>query len=585
MLKKLLIIFLLVHAVQIFGQSCPRILNPEPGSTGVPVNTTITWQEIIGVPSYNISIGTTPGGRDIINEAPVGTNTSFTPPLGLPEDTLVYITITLFFFSNPNDNIVCPSISFRTEDITTPPPCTRLSLPENEDIDVNFRTNLRWNLAPGATSYRIQIGTSLIGNEIEEEIFPETDIGNVLFFNPPMDLPINSEIFVKITPVNDNGEPTNCTVESFITADIAQSLNCSRLVFPINGATNVPLTPLLEWEEVPGATGYRVTIGTTPGAGDIVEGRVFNTNSTFVIDFEPNMLFFISIVPINELVEATDCGEERFSTAIGCGPFFDPTLGDFVNLFPELDFPDNFLLCENSEPLMLSTNTVAETYRWARISTRGGELELLSETSEVPISEGGLYRLDVTNFADPNGNNIPCTTSQVFTVDVIPGPEIRSVGVERFGDTLTLTINVVGDGQYDYALNNINGPYQNSNVFTNVPLGDNTVYVRDLSQDGCILARDIERDVISEGFPNFFTPNGDSINDFWQFMQPPNTETIVLQTIRIYDQFGKFLAQIDPLSIGWDGNFNGRPLPSGGYWYRAVDDMNQEIQGHFTLKR
>ncbi|WP_422860483.1 T9SS type B sorting domain-containing protein [Flagellimonas sp. S174] len=581
MLKKLLLLVWVFLPFWAFAQSCPRILSPVPGSTDVPVNATIRWQEVINVPSYNISIGTTPGGRDIVNEAAVGTSTSYTPPFGLPENTEIFVTITLFFFSDPNQNIVCPSISFRTEDVTTPPSCTQLSLPENGDFDVNFRTNLRWNLAPGATSYLLRIGTTLNGSEI----LPETNVGNVLRYNPPNDLPINSDIFVQITPVNDNGQAQNCTIESFRTAVVAQSLNCTRLTFPIDGATNVPLTPLLQWEEVPGATGYRVTIGTTPGGNEIVRERVFRTNSTFVINFDPNTLLFMKIVPFNDFVEATDCIEESFSTSVGCGPFFDPSVGDFVSFFPELDFPESFTLCENSEPLTLSTDTLAESYRWARVTSQGSEIELLSETTEVQISEGGIYRLDVTDFVDANGNNIPCTSSQIFTVNVAPGPTVNSVDVERIGDNLTLTVNVSGNGVYEYAINDINGPYQNSNVFSNIPRGNNIVYVRDTSLDGCTLPVDVSQDLVSEGFPKFFTPNGDGINDFWRFELPPNAEEVQFASISIFDKFGRLLFQMLQNSEGWNGTFNGRPLPSSDYWFRAIDTDNRIFQGHFTLKR
>ncbi|PRX54097.1 T9SS type B sorting domain-containing protein [Flagellimonas meridianipacifica] len=581
MLKGLLFIIWVFSPFWIIAQGCPQILSPVPGSNNVPVDVTISWQEVFGVPSYNISIGTTPGGNDIVDDVPLGTSTSYKPPLGLPEDTQIFVTITLFFFSNPSANITCPSISFRTEDITTPPNCTQLRLPENGDSDVNFRTNLRWNLAPGATSYLLRIGTTPNGSEI----LPETNVGNVLRFDPPNDLPVNSEIFVQITPLNENGQAVNCAVESFRTTVVAQSLDCTRLTFPVNGATNVPLTPLLQWEEVPGATGYRVTIGTTPGGDDLVREREFTSTSTFVIDFEPNALLFISIVPFNDFVEATDCGSESFSTAVGCGPFFDPSVGDFVSLFPELDFPESFVLCENSEPLTLSTNTVAESYRWASVTSRGTEIELLSETSEVQISEGGIYRLDVTDFVDSNGNNIPCTSSQTFTVNVAPGPTVNSVDVERIGDNLTLMVNVSGNGVYEYAINDINGPYQNSNVFTNVPRGNNIVYVRDTSLDGCTLPVDVSQDLVSEGFPKFFTPNGDGINDFWRFELPPNAEEVQFASISIFDKFGRLLFQMLQSSEGWNGTFNGRPLPSSDYWFRAIDTDNRVFQGHFTLKR
>jgi gliding motility-associated-like protein len=45
------------------------------------------------------------------------------------------------------------------------------------------------------------------------------------------------------------------------------------------------------------------------------------------------------------------------------------------------------------------------------------------------------------------------------------------------------------------------------------------------------------------------------------------------------------LKEISQNSIGWDGNFRGRPLPAGEYWFKAIDDSNREVHGHFALKR
>ena len=129
------------------------------------------------------------------------------------------------------------------------------------------------------------------------------------------------------------------------------------------------------------------------------------------------------------------------------------------------------------------------------------------------------------------------------------------------------------------------GPYQDSNIFNNAPLGDNTVYVRDKNEQGCIISQIVEQDLVSEGFPKFFTPNGDGVNDFWQFQPPPNAEDIEFASISIFDKFGKLLGQIVQNSQGWNGTFNGRPLPSTDYWFRAIGIDNRVFQGHFTLKR
>lgn len=580
MLKKLLFLFLVFGSALVFGQRCPMLLNPVAGANNVPVESAIIWEEIPGVPGYRISIGTTPGDDDIISDRLVGSANFFNPPLGLPENTDIFVTITLFFFDNLDD-IVCASIAFRTENLTEIPECTLLSNPEDRSIDVNAGTNITWDYSPRATSYILSIGTTPGGTDIADNIA----VGNVLTYNPPLDLPTNTEIFVEITALNRIGASVDCDIQSFITAEIILNLGCASLISPRNGDSNVPLTPILEWTDVAGATGYNVSIGTTPEDNDILDNGVFFSNRTLVLDFEPNRTLFVTIVPFNELGEAINCTQESFSTAIGCGPFLDRTTGEFVTLFPEFDFPETFSICQESPPITISTDIAAETYRWVSTTSRGTVIAVLSETQSVEISEGGFYRLEVSNFADPNGNNIPCTTNKEFVVEVLPGPTVESIDTQRNGNNLRLTVNVIGESTYEYALNNINGPYQNSNIFDSAPLGDNVVFVRDINELNCIIEAEIMQDSIREGFPNFFTPNGDTINDFWQFIQPPNTEDIMFESITIFDRFGKLLAQINPESAGWDGTFNGRPLPSGGYWFRAVDDTQREIRGFFTLKR
>ncbi|WP_405302140.1 T9SS type B sorting domain-containing protein, partial [Kordia sp.] len=45
-----------------------------------------------------------------------------------------------------------------------------------------------------------------------------------------------------------------------------------------------------------------------------------------------------------------------------------------------------------------------------------------------------------------------------------------------------------------------------------------------------------------------------------------------------------------PAGIGWDGTFNGSPMPSQDYWFRVeyvdpFDGSPKEFINHFTLKR
>ncbi|MGW9686930.1 T9SS type B sorting domain-containing protein [Flagellimonas sp. 2504JD1-5] len=578
MLKKLLLILFLCVAEIGSAQECPNLLSPLDGATNAPVDTTISWESIDGVPGYRIRLGLTPGGSEIL-ERSVGTSTSYTPPLGLPENTQIHVTIILDFLFSGGEDIVCSGQSFRTEDVTTPPGCTTIRNPVDGAINVSVFSNIVWNYAPTATDYSISLGTSPGGSEI----LPPTLTGNRLSFSPPSQLPSNTVIYVTIVPRNENGSATGCTGTSFTTGAVASIPGCTSLINPLNGETNVPLTPLLEWVPVSGASGYRITIGTTPDSADILDNTAFPSNSTFVLEFEPNRTFFITIVPFNSAGDAIGCGQETFSTLLGCGPYLDTTTGEFVSLNPEITFPDTLSLCSNELPYTVSATDTADGYRWYKIDPFGNE-SLISETADVELSENGTYRYEIYTNITQTGQLIECSSTKEFEVVSSEIATINNLNVQDSGLNLQVTVDASGAGDYEYAVDNINGPYQNNNVFNNIEPGTHTFYARD--KNGCGIAeKTFSQDLTVEGFPKFFTPNGDSVNDFWQFIQPRNSEVVVFQSIRIFNRYGMLLKEISQNSRGWDGNFSGRPLPSGNYWFKAVDVSNREIKGFFALKR
>jgi gliding motility-associated-like protein len=86
-------------------------------------------------------------------------------------------------------------------------------------------------------------------------------------------------------------------------------------------------------------------------------------------------------------------------------------------------------------------------------------------------------------------------------------------------------------------------------------------------------------------YPHYFTPNDDGINDLWNITELVKQNEAV---IYIYDRYGKLLKLITLDDLGWDGKYNGLPLPSSDYWFKAVYKENgkiTEFKSHFTLKR
>ncbi|MEO8515687.1 MAG: T9SS type B sorting domain-containing protein [Flavobacterium sp.] len=105
------------------------------------------------------------------------------------------------------------------------------------------------------------------------------------------------------------------------------------------------------------------------------------------------------------------------------------------------------------------------------------------------------------------------------------------------------------------------------------------VYIKDLNGCGTV-----PYDVSVLGIPSFFTPNGDSYNDYWN-IQGTNSKLSATTTIHIFDRFGKLIRQISPSTQVWDGKFNGQSLPATDYWYSIVLGDGRIIKGHFALKR
>jgi gliding motility-associated-like protein len=139
---------------------------------------------------------------------------------------------------------------------------------------------------------------------------------------------------------------------------------------------------------------------------------------------------------------------------------------------------------------------------------------------------------------------------------------------------------VTGAGNYQYALED--GPWQEENIFANLGYGEHRISDRD--RLGCAV-EDMTINIID--YPKYFTPNGDGYHDSW------NISRLRLETtakIYIFDRYGKLLKEFRPTGDGWDGTFNGSPMPSDDYWFSVEylvndsDELNR-FKSHFTLKR
>lgn len=243
---------------------------------------------------------------------------------------------------------------------------------------------------------------------------------------------------------------------------------------------------------------------------------------------------------------------------------------------------ENYFICEDNPDLTITGPSNFDSYRWYKLEDNSESLVSENETADIP--ESGTYLLEAGQMFTEGTSIMECASSFAFNVMPSSSAVINDIVVENRASSNTVEIQFSGSGDYDFSLDGSN--FQNSNSFEGIDFGKYTTYVRD--KNGCgIVDKTFEIEVDKDlfGFPKFFTPNGDGINDYWQFRPTPGVADLDLRVIYIFNRFGRLIAQIDPKSKGWDGTLNGRPLPASDYWFKASTVSNLGFQGHFTLKR
>jgi gliding motility-associated-like protein len=148
-----------------------------------------------------------------------------------------------------------------------------------------------------------------------------------------------------------------------------------------------------------------------------------------------------------------------------------------------------------------------------------------------------------------------CTTRQAVKVYASEQPVISTIDISNN----TVTVNVVaGTAPYKYSIDNIN--WQDSNIFNNVPRGNNTFYVKD--DYDC---NPIDVEVTVPNLINVITPNGDGVNDIIDYSELSHKPNLVFN---IFDRYGAKMHQGNKANgYKWDGAVGGKKVPTGSYWF------------------
>ncbi|MFK7814104.1 MAG: BspA family leucine-rich repeat surface protein [Maribacter sp.] len=285
--------------------SCVVLSAPANGATAVALDTNLSWNGSSSADGYRLTVGTTPGGTDIFTDD-VGNLTMHDLATDLPESTMIYVNITAYNVNG--DSTGCTEESFMTNG---PPLCTTLITPSNSATNVAVDSDIEWNASTNADGYKLTVTGSISTTNNETDL----DITSGTSHTFTNDFERGETVTVTIVPYNSVGDATGpCTSESF-TIIPPPVPACTTLLTPADGAINIAVNTIIEWNASSGADGYKLTVLASSSTAnnetdlDIPAG----TTHSFANDFEQGETVSVTIVPYNDQGDAIGCTAESFT--------------------------------------------------------------------------------------------------------------------------------------------------------------------------------------------------------------------------------------------------------------------------------
>jgi gliding motility-associated-like protein len=143
-------------------------------------------------------------------------------------------------------------------------------------------------------------------------------------------------------------------------------------------------------------------------------------------------------------------------------------------------------------------------------------------------------------------------------------PVITSIDINNDSFTINAT---GGKAPYKYSIDGVN--WQDSNVFTGLPRGENKAYVKDAYNCSPISVQ-----VTVPNLLNAITPNGDNKNDYIDYSALAYKKDLVFT---VFDRYGNMIYKADKIrNYTWDGTSGGKKIVTGTYWYTITWTENDK---------
>jgi hypothetical protein len=192
-----------------------------------PSSFSANWNSVVGASSYVLSIGTSPGGTQIVNNLNVGNVTTYSKS-GLTANTNYYYSVEVIVDSNTSS----ASDTIEVATLIGPPTAVAATVITNSSFSANWIANA----TGGATAYLLRVGTTSGGTQILHDV----NVGNVLTYSVSGLSPSTVYYYsVKALNGTDTSSSSNQVSDTTLPSPV--------LTAPVNTLTGVSIEPLFSW--------------------------------------------------------------------------------------------------------------------------------------------------------------------------------------------------------------------------------------------------------------------------------------------------------------------------------------------------
>lgn len=356
---------------------CVQIVTPSDMEQGMPINGTLKWQTLSDISEYHLYIGTSSDNYDIVNDQVIVgseyTYYNFTPGSTyywkvLPgNDIGVNDSCPEREFSVSNTAVInCPW----SEYISVSLPQDWINDNSNEYNDFVVTSGAMQNGATGdhttGSGYYLSFqdvyvsGSMCDSSSISTNIFDVSNLTNPMLnfyywigtlenadhsqseleikvcngsdvFNAPIVLQYNpewSQASIDLAGMGDSlsfifkakgsfSRYSDVCLDDFSITDNTILPDPTALISPVNLATHISKTTTLSWQVSPGASFYKLFLGSESGVYNIVNGYITSSNSYDCYPLNDYTDYFWKVVACNSVGESDETSEWTFKTETG----------------------------------------------------------------------------------------------------------------------------------------------------------------------------------------------------------------------------------------------------------------------------